>query len=142
VWRKLAGPDTAGAFHPVTPTRVYDSRANQPHEGSIKTGEPRTISVADGRHTISGAVIHPDLVPAGATAVACNVTVTNTFGHGFAVVNPGENDAVGASTINWQPGQVLANSIIVGIDDARRVTLVVGAGAIADIVVDVSGYFR
>jgi hypothetical protein len=142
VWRKLAGPTTAGALHPVTPTRVYDSRSPQPERGSIETGRPRTISVADGRHTITGAVVARDLVPAGATAIACNITVANTIGHGFAVVNPGLNDSVGASTINWQPGQVLANSIIVGIDDERRLTLVVGAGGIADIIVDVSGYFR
>ena len=98
--------------------------------------------MAHGRHTIGGDVIHPDLVPAGATAIACNITVTNTIGHGFAVVNPGEDATVGPRPSTGYPGQVLANSIIVGIDDARRVTLVVGAGATADIVVDVSGYFR
>lgn len=142
VWREIAGPTSAGAFHPVTPTRVYDSRLPEPAFGLITTGSPRTISVASGRDPLSGQVVEADLVPVGATAIACNVTVTDTVGSGFAVVNPGLVDTIGASTINWQPGQVLANAIIVGIDDERRVTLVAGGGGAADIVVDVSGYFR
>jgi hypothetical protein len=143
VWRKLAGPTTAGAFHTVTPTRVYDSRSPLPLVGLIETGKPRTISVADGRNTTTGAVIQADLVPDGATAIACNITVADTFGAGYAVVNPGLNATIGASTINWsQTGQVLANGIIVGIDDARRVTIVVGGGGVTNIVVDVTGYFR
>ena len=27
-WRKLTGPATAGSFHAVSPSRVYDSRAD------------------------------------------------------------------------------------------------------------------
>jgi hypothetical protein len=143
VWRKLAGPTTAGAFHAITPTRVFDSRAPRPAPGPIVTGEPRTLTVADGRDPISGKVTVPELVPAGATAIACNITVTDTVGAGFAVVNPGDNASVGASTINWShSAQTLANGIIVGIDDARRVTVVVGGGGYTDLVVDVTGYFR
>lgn len=143
LWRKLAGPTTAGAFHAITPTRVFDSRAPKPAAGPIATGEPRTLSVANGRDPVSGEVSVPDLVPEGATAIACNVTVTDTGGAGFAVVNPGDNASVGASTINWSHGaQTLANGIIVGIDDARRVTVVVGGGGSTDLVLDVTGYFR
>jgi hypothetical protein len=142
VWRMLAGPTTAGVFSPVVPTRVYDSRAPEPIEGRLDTGASRTISVAHGRDPLSGDVVISDLVPAGATAIACNVTVTDAIGSGYAVVNPGVIETIGASTINWQPGQVLANSIIVGIDDARQVTLVAGGGGSTNIVLDVAGYFR
>ena len=142
VWREVAGPTSAGSFHAVTPTRVYDSRSPEPLIGPIQTGAPRTISVAHGRDPLTGEVVANDLVPVGATAISCNVTVTDTVGPGFAVVNPGVIDTIGASTINWQPGQVLANSIIVGIDDARQVTLVAGGGGSTNIVIDVAGYFR
>ncbi|MBI4882420.1 MAG: hypothetical protein HY826_00020, partial [Actinobacteria bacterium] len=76
-WRKLAGPATAGAFHAVTPTRVYDSRAPLPTPGILNTGQNRLVSVADGRDN-NGTVTTPNLVPAGATAVAANITVTGT----------------------------------------------------------------
>jgi hypothetical protein len=36
---------------------------------------------------------------------------------------------------------VLANGIIVGIDDARQVTLVAGGGGSTNMIIDVSGYF-
>jgi hypothetical protein len=142
VWRKLAGPTTAGAFHAVTPVRVYDSRSALPAQGLLETAKPRTIRVADGRNTETGQITVADVVPVGATAISCNITVTDTYGSGYAVVNPGTNAQVGSSTINWQPGQVLANAIIVGIDADRQVTLVVGGGGVTNIVVDVSGYFR
>ena len=92
---------------------------------------------------LTGEVTVPDLVLEGATAIACNITVTDTVGAGFAVVNPGDNASVAASTINWSHSdQTMANGIIVGIDDARRVTVVVGGGGSTDLVVDVTGYFR
>lgn len=142
VWRKLAGPTSAGSFHAVSPTRVYDSRWPRPNTGFIGSNESRTISVADGRRSSNGDVVAADLVPAGATAIACNITITDTFGSGFAVVNPGLDSSVGASTINWSHSdQTLANGIIVGIDENRQVTLVVGGGGATNIVVDVSGYF-
>ena len=142
VWRKLAGPTTAGSLHTVTPTRVYDSRSPQPLPGMLDTNQPRTISVADGRKPISGNVQTVDLVPPGATAIACNITITETIGSGFATVNPGINEVISASTINWSHSdQTMANGIIVGIDDERRITLIAGGGGSTHIIVDITGYF-
>ncbi len=142
VWRKLAGPTTAGSLHTVTPTRVYDSRSPQPLPGMLDTNQPRTISVADGRKPISGNVQTVDLVPPGATAIACNITITETIGSGFATVNPGINEVISASTINWSHSdQTMANGIIVGIDEERRITLIAGGGGSTHIIVDITGYF-
>ena len=142
VWRKLAGPTTAGSLHTVTPTRVYDSRSPQPLPGMLDTNQPRTISVADGRKPISGTVQTVDLVPPGATAIACNITITETIGSGFATVNPGINEVISASTINWSHSdQTMANGIIVGIDEERRITLIAGGGGSTHIIVDITGYF-
>ncbi len=142
VWRKLAGPTTAGSLHTVTPTRVYDSRSPQPLPGMLDTNQPRTISVADGRKPISGNVQTVDLVPPGATAIACNITITETIGSGFATVNPGINEVISASTINWSHSdQTMANGIIVGVDDERRITLIAGGGGSTHIIVDITGYF-
>jgi hypothetical protein len=142
VWREVAGPTSAGAFHAITPSRVFDSRSAEPAPGLVVSGAPRTVSVADGRDPADGSVVAPAVVPEGATAIACNVTVAETVGNGYLLVNPGTSAEVGASTINWLAGQVLANGIIVGIDEARRVTLVAGGGGAAHVILDVSGYFR
>ena len=48
-WRKITGRSTAGAFHAVSPGRVYDSRAAAPSPGAIASEQSRTISVADKR---------------------------------------------------------------------------------------------
>lgn len=144
-WRQLSGPDTAGAFHPITPTRVYDSRTAAPAPGRLAAGETRTVSVADGRDLATGAVSVTGLVPAGATAITCNVTVVGTAGAGFVTLNPGGTTAVTAATVNWSAaGQILNNGVVAKIAADRTVTLVAGGsgGASTDVVVDVTGYFR
>jgi hypothetical protein len=146
-WRKLAGPGTAGAFHPVTPGRVYDSRALLPATGALPGGGSRLVSVADRRNLETGAVVEANFVPAGATAVSANVTVVNTVGAGFVVANPGGVVEVGAATVNWfSSGQILNNGVIVKVGSGvneRKLTLVAGggAGASTDIVIDITGYW-
>jgi hypothetical protein len=87
-WRKLAGPSTAGTFHPLSPGRVYDSREAAPAPGALSTGQNRLISVADRRNITGGAVAQTNFVPAGATAVAANVTIVSASGAGFVAINP------------------------------------------------------
>ncbi|MGB8861781.1 MAG: hypothetical protein WCC60_21175 [Ilumatobacteraceae bacterium] len=143
-WRKIAGPGTAGAFHPITPTRVYDSRQAAPTPGVLAAGSTRTVSVKDGRNVSGGAVTVANLVPAGATAIACNLGITATTGGGYLSVNPGGNTTVTASTINWSAdGQTLANGIIATINPAtREVTVICGPGGSTHFFLDVTGYWR
>lgn len=143
-WRQLSGPDTAGAFHAITPTRVYDTRAAAPSPGRLVAGESRQVSVADGRDLTTGAVTVSGLVPDGATAITCNVTVVATAGAGFVTVNPGGVTTVSAATVNWSAaGQILNNGVVAAIATDRTVTMVVGGtGASTDVVIDVTGYFR
>ena len=143
-WRKITGPAVAGAFHALTPGRVYDSRQTLPTPGALGSGSNRTLSVADRRdaNATTGAVVQADFVPAGATAIAANVTVTGTIGGGFLVCNPGGVTTVGASTINWSAaGQTLANGVILTLDATRKITVVAGGGGATDFIIDVTGYF-
>lgn len=142
-WRKLAGLNTAGAFHAVTPGRVYDSRLAQPagNVGTISGGQNRTISVKD-RRDGAGAVDLADYVPAGATAVAANVTIQSASGAGFLAVNPGGNTSSASSTINWSAaGQLLANGVTLTLNANRELTVVCGGGGSTDFIVDISGYY-
>lgn len=145
-WRQLAGPTAAGSFHAITPARVYDSRKSMSPmaSGVIATGAARTISVADRRNVDTGAVVAAGVVPAGATAVAFNLTITGTSGGGFIAINPGTSSTVNASFANWAAaGTVVANAGVSGIDGSRRLTLIVGGapGASTHAIVDITGYY-
>lgn len=138
-WRKVAGASTGGAFHPISPVRVYDSR--------LMGGVPlfphtdRVVSVADGRDVFSGALTQPNVVPSGATAVTYNLTVTGTGEAGWLFIAPATATAVTASSINWTlPGTTAANGGTVQVDLNRNVRIFCGPG-LTHAIVDVSGYY-
>lgn len=138
-WHKLNQP----SFQPSAPTRVYDSRRPAPTPGTLSTGLNRLVSVADARNISTGAVTVTDVVPVGATAIAANVTVTNTSGSGFLAINPGGDTVVAASTINWfGPGQTLANGVVLTLNASREITAICGGSSGAThFIIDVTGYF-
>lgn len=141
VYRKLAGASSAGAFHALTPARVFDSRAAAPAKGVLGAGQSLKLSVADKRSLDTGDVVTANYVPAGATAIACNITVVNTVGGGFLTVNPGGVTEISAATVNWsESGQILNNGVIVTLNANREVTVIAGGGN-TDFVIDVTGYF-
>lgn len=142
-WRKLAGPASAGTFHAIAPTRVYDSRAAAPTPGPLAAGNNRLVSVADGRDGV-GVVNAPNIVPAGATAVAANVTITRTTGaSGFLTVNPGGAVVATSSTINWfGAGQTLANGVTLSLNSTREVTVICGGtSGSTHFIIDIAGYY-
>jgi hypothetical protein len=120
---------------------VYDSRSAQPAFGRLNPGESRVVLVADGRDVATGAVTVPGLVPASATAIMYNVTVTGTLGPGFLEVAPASAADVSSSTINWtESGTTIANASMVAIAD-QRVRVFCSPSASTDFLIDVVGYF-
>lgn len=142
IWRKLSGPTTAGSFHAITPVRVFDSRrAPIPGSGRFGAGTARTVSVATA-YDDAGQQTASDVVPAGATAIAFNVTAVSPDSGGFLAVTPGGATSAATSTVNWTAGgAVVANGGIVGLDGSRGVALIAGPSA-TDVILDVTGYFR
>jgi hypothetical protein len=144
-WLKLAGPSASGQLHAITPARVYDSRytgAVDAGVGPILQGLSRTVSVATAYQANSATPSINDVVPAGATAIAYNLTIVNSGASGFLSVNPGGTPAITASSINWTaPGTILANAAIVALDTSRQIK-VFCAGTPTDFIVDVTGYYR
>ena len=123
----------------VTPTRVYDSRLT---DGTITGGATRTLSVANGIDITTGSVTVPNLVPAGATAIQYNLTVTNTVGNGYLQIAPGTATTITSSSINWSTtGQILANGLSVKLDTNRQVKAFAGGGS-THFVIDVLGYYH
>jgi hypothetical protein len=144
VWRMLASPQAAGAFVPVTPSRVFDSR-QQPPVGPLLAGSSRVVSVANSYVVNSNTVSTTNRVPVGATAIAVNLTVTAQTAPGYVYLGPGNAVTITASSINWTTGgATVANALIVPVSGAAREVrafLRSAPGATAHVVLDVSGYF-
>ena len=81
------GAAAAAVFVPIAPGRVYDSRWSVTSGVTVgpiaATANPadnvRQVAVGDARGT-DGALLRTDMVPAGASAIAYNITVTGTQG--------------------------------------------------------------
>ena len=129
-WVKLSS-----VFVPLaSPVRVYDSRPGSPPLVGTKSpmldGQERDLAMTTG-----GAV------PAGlATAVAVNLTVTNTGAAGFVSLYKNGVAWPGTSSINWtEPGTTIANGTMVAVDSAGVITA--RAKSSCDVVIDVLGYY-
>jgi hypothetical protein len=137
-WQKLGGGDAAGAYHPIDPQRVYDSRFA---DGPMTPNTNRTVSVADG---LAGAtIIEPNIVPAGSSAVTFNVTVSGPTGPNFLSVTPGGSTSYSTSTINFPGGFDCANGSSVRLGGDRQVTIFCGdQSGSTHVILDITGYYR
>jgi hypothetical protein len=125
----LAGtPTTAGAYTPLTPARILDTRSTG---GTLAAGETRDLQV-----TGQGGV------PAtGVSAVVLNVTVTETTTGGYLTVFPSGTPKPLASNLNWSPGLTIPNQVIVQVGSNGKVGLFQSGSGTAQVIVDVAGYF-
>ena len=117
---------TQGRVITQAPERVLDSRTPLGTARGVKRGEV----VLD----LSGQL------PAGATSVALNVTVTGPSARGFVVVYPTGTTRPGTSNVNVERGQTQANEVVTRVGtgaNAGRVSIFVdsmSAHVIADLV--------
>ena len=137
-WRKIAGSGTGGAFHPITPVRVYDSRLR---DGKLAASRSRVVRVRNAIRP-DGSLATPNVVPAGATAVVGNLTIAGTEGGaGALAVAPGNVSSTSTSTINWRGrGVLLANGFTVKLDTNRQVK-VFALGNASHFIIDITGYY-
>ncbi|MEZ5143133.1 MAG: hypothetical protein R2726_11540 [Acidimicrobiales bacterium] len=132
----VVGYFTAGAgdgFHPVDPVRFQDSRPGGEQVGAYGTpwaaGTERTVAV-----TTAGGV------PAGATAVLANVTVTTTTAESFLTVwNTGASTPT-ASNLNWKAGVTIANSVTAKVGTGDTISMFNNSGTV-NVVADVAGWY-
>jgi hypothetical protein len=125
--------DATGRFNAVTPTRVYDTRGGA---GKLPAGGSRNIQIA-GTFPTTGVTI-----PADATAVALNVTVTNQGGGGFLTVYPAGSGNPGTSNLNIPaPGKDIANAVAVRLTGGQITIANSNPGNPTDVIVDVTGYW-
>lgn len=117
-------------FHPVSPVRVLDSRTAH--------GAPTFhANVAQ-----SFAVAGTGLVPADATAISANLTVTGQTKAGYVAVTRTATNSPSTSTLNFPVGDIRANGLTVPIGPGGMVSAVYKApGGTANLILDVTGYF-
>jgi hypothetical protein len=113
-------------YHPLSPTRLMDTRTDGL---PLSSGMEVDLSVAGGSRP----------VPATATAVILNMTVTNTSGPGFLTVWPTGNPRPTASNLNWVAGETRPNLVTVQVGVSGLVAIV--ASSRTDVIADLEGYF-
>jgi hypothetical protein len=120
-------PGTGGGFTGKTPARALDTRIGLgAPQARLGAGQTLTLTV-------------PGL-PAGATAVALNVTAVDPSAGSFLTVYPGGAPRPGASNLNYLAGQIVPNMVLVPLGPGNTITFFNAAGTV-DVLADVMGYY-
>jgi hypothetical protein len=130
-----AAADAATSFYTVAPCRLLDTRnANGPQGGPVFGPGASRVVQATG---VCG-------VPAGAKAIAVNVTVVSPGAAGDFTLYPGNAFPFNTSTVNFAAGQVRANNAVAALasDGSGAFGLKNSSASTSHFLVDVSGYFK
>ena len=123
---------TASVFVAMAPQRVYSSAGTS---GPIQGGGSGTLGTAV-------SVDLSSVLPPGASAVAYNLTATDTVNTGYLLVTAADQaPPQNASTLNWTPSISLANASVASVGADRRVDVYAGGTGSAQFLLDVTGYF-
>ncbi len=127
---EVVAAEPAGRFVPVAPTRLLDTRDGTGGTvGPIAAGGTFTLRVTGG------------VVPAAATAVALNLTITQSQGPGFLTAWPAGNTQPQTSSVNVvRANDTVANFAIVPVGAGGAISLFMFSGG--HVIADVSGYWE
>jgi hypothetical protein len=120
-------PGTGGGFTGKAPARVLDTRVGL-GAPQAKLGAAKTLTM-----TVPG-------LPAGASAVALNVTITGPTAASDLSVYPGSQPRPLASNLNYLAGQTISNMVLVPLGPGNTLTFYNSAGTL-NVIADVLGYF-
>jgi hypothetical protein len=121
-------PPAGSSFFTVVPCRAVDTRGGG---GPVAAGADRTFTMAG----TCG-------VPATATAVSLNITVTQSTAPGNVRLFPAGSAVPLVSTVTYSAGQTRANNAVIGLDEDGRLTVRVEPSGATHVVLDVNGYFE
>ena len=133
---------TGATYTALAPGRVLDTRPGSGHiglAGKFASKTVRTVSVAG----VKALGWSSALVPANAAAITANLTIANATSSGFLSVGPTITSSPKTSNVNVRKGMNTANGVAVALKSGAIQAVWVGApGSSADLVIDVTGYFR
>ena len=127
----VAAATTPGVLTSVTPSRLLDTRSG--------LGSAPAAVVPDG--TVRLQVTGHGGVPAGASAVVVNVTVTAPTQPGFLTVYGDGTTRPDVSNLNFVAAQTVPNLVIAPVGADGKIDLYNGSGGTIQLMADVSGYF-
>jgi hypothetical protein len=130
----LATTYAATTYHPLTPTRILDSRDGTGGlTGKFSSNVARVFQVA-GRGG----------VPSNATAVNGNLTITQQSSPGYLYIGPVTMNNPTSSTLNFPMSDDRANAVTVALGPGGTLSITYAAtssGKTAHVIFDVTGYF-
>jgi hypothetical protein len=126
---------TASVIVPTAgPVRVLDTRQGVGTGGRIaKIGAKQSIKLQ-----LTGL---NGLPVTGVTAAELNLTVTDDPGAGFITAFPDGTALPTASSLDFAPGQTVANASVVPVGPDGTIDLYNGSGSPVDLIADLSGYY-
>jgi len=123
-----------GTYVPLPPTRILDTRDGTGGlSGAFSSHVARTFTV-----TGHGGV------PAGATAVTGNLTVTQQTSLGYLSIGPVAQNNSASSTLNFPVNDDRANAVTVALSGSGTLSITYAAptsGPTAQVIFDITGYF-
>lgn len=127
---EVVSAESPGRFVPVPPTRLLDTRDGTGGvAGLVAAGRTVTLQATGG------------VVPASATAVALNLTITQSQGPGFLTAWPAGNVQPQTSSVNVvRANDSVANFAIVPVGAGGAISLFMFSGG--HVIADVSGYWE
>ena len=138
---------TGDQFHPIDQTTVMDTQAGYATgKCPNTTAECLPFTDANGHLRTVQIAGEAGLPAAGEIeAVMLNVTVKNTVvaagANAVLSVWPADVAWPWSTTLSFQDGDIVTNSVITRLDDLGRVNVVTSAGTDADVNISVQGYF-
>lgn len=126
---------TSSTLNPLSPSRLLDTRAGyMTIDGQAVGGGP-----VAGYGQLDLQVAGRAGIPAGASAVALNVTATNTTAPAFVTVWPTDQARPNASNLSVVANQTIPNMVIAKLSATGQISLFNSAGN-TDLVVDAVGW--
>jgi hypothetical protein len=126
---------TTSTYHSSNPARVLETRVGEVTVDGLQQG----TGLAAGGSVTEVQITGRAGVPANATSVALNVTVTATAGPGFLTVFPCGEVRPTASNLNYGPGATIANLVVSKIGAGGKVCIFTQTAT--QLIADVNGYF-
>ena len=126
-------PDqSAATYHPLAPARILTTVNGTGLTGPLTSHVARTFQVTGGK------------VPAGATAVTGNLTVTGQTSLGYLFIGPVAMNDPASSNLNFPAGDTRANGVTVALGSGGTLSITYAASSLtatAQAIFDVTGYF-
>jgi len=157
------GPTTpTGGFHPLSPTRLLDTRFNNGITGAIRSGDGRLTRDPNPVNRIAEMKNHEIKVTgiagipsSGVSAVLLNVTAVSPPGSDWLSVYPrpasfdiynnqgtyGANPPTGTSNLNFTPGETVANLVLAPVGAGGTIRFWNANPAGMHVIADVAGWF-